>query len=394
MSMHSEPSAEPPVHSGLQSVQPLAFPARFSDGLTAATEAVTVTYTAAGLEISKTGVLNAFRTRLWPYPELAASASLMAKTAADVLLTTPADPGCTLFVDNRDFVRILADRAPHLRARSSRWRAAAPWLGVTVGVAAIAAGIWAFNISPARIVAGFIPDGVRQTMGRRIIATMSDNKRVCSTPEGDAALAKLTNRLSQAADAKFNVVVVDWSLLNAFAAPGEQIVLTRELVQGARNADEVAAVLAHEMGHGLERHPETGVVRLLGMSAALELITGGGGGTLGSAGLILAQLSYTRVAERQADDHSYKILRTAGIPATGFRDFFKRAGELEEKSEVAKTIGQYDVLRTHPQSADRVKRALAQPAYPTTPALDDTDWQALRDICGPKRTPVPKTKTP
>jgi beta-barrel assembly-enhancing protease len=389
--MHSDPHGADPHRAdlpkaALQTAKPVAFPARFSDGLTAATEPVTATFTAAGLEITKSGVLTAFRSRVWAYPGLRAAASLTGK-APDVLLSSPVDPGCSLFVDDPDFVRMLAARAPHLNARTDRLRTAAPWLALSAVVLGGVGWLWAADISPARLIAGLIPDGARETMGKRVVSTMSDNRRVCSTTAGDAALAKLTNRLSQAANAKFSVVVVDWSLLNAFAAPGEQILLTRELVQNARSADEVAAVLAHEMGHGLERHPETGVVRMIGMSAALELVTGGSGGALSNVGLLLAQLSYTRVAEQQADDHSYRILRIAGIPATGFRDFFKRAGELEDKSSVAKSIGQYDILRTHPQSAERVKRALAQPTYPTTPALDDTDWQALKDICGPRKVP-------
>jgi beta-barrel assembly-enhancing protease len=380
--MHSSP---------LQSAPLLAFPARFSDGRTAGSEAVTVTFATGGLEIAKTGAPGAAAPRLWAYASLAASASLTAK-AADVLLTCPTAPGCTLFVDDRDFVRMLADRAPRLKAGADRLRTAAPWLAVSAAVAASVAGLWMADISPSRIVAGFIPDTVRETMGKRIVATMSDSRRVCSTPAGSAALDKLNARLSAAAHAKFNVVVVDWGLLNAFAAPGEQIVLTRELVQNAKSADEVAAVLAHEMGHGLERHPETGIVRMLGMSAAIELITGGAGGALGNAGLVLAQLSYTRAAEQQADDHSYRILRGAGITAAGIRDFFKRAGDLEAKSEVTKTIGQFDILRTHPQSAERVERALSQPAYPATPALDGAEWQALKDICGAKRVTAPKSK--
>jgi beta-barrel assembly-enhancing protease len=381
-----------PHSSTLQSAPVVAFPGRFSDGLTAATEAVSVTFASTGLAIvaaNKPDVL-----RLWAYLPLQASASLTGK-AADVLLTTTAAPGCTLFVDDRNFVRTLAERAPHLNARRDRLRTAAPWLAVSAAIVASIAGLWAADISPARIVAGFIPDGVRETMGKQVIASMSDRRRVCTTPTGQAALDNLTARLSAAANAKFNVVVVDWSLLNAFAAPGEQILLTRELVQNARSSDEVAAVLAHEMGHGLERHPETGVVRMIGMSAAIELMTGGSGGALTNIGLVLATLNYTRTAEQQADDHSYRILRAAGITSAGIRDFFKRAGELEDKSQVSKTIGQYDILRTHPQSADRVKRALSQPPYPTTPALTDAEWQDLKQICGPPPVPrVPASKVP
>ena len=45
------------------------------------------------------------------------------------------------------------------------------------------------------------------------------------------------------------VVLLDWRLVNAFAVPGGQIILTRGLVQTAGSPDEVAGVLAHELGH-------------------------------------------------------------------------------------------------------------------------------------------------
>ena len=96
------------------------------------------------------------------------------------------------------------------------------------------------------------------------------------------------------------MIVIDWPLLNAFAAPGEQIVLTHGIISKAESADEIAGVLAHEMGHGIEMHPESGLVRAIGMMAAIDLMLGGSGGTLANFGALLAQLSYTRDAERVA----------------------------------------------------------------------------------------------
>ncbi len=157
----------------------------------------------------------------------------------------------------------------------------------------------------------------------------------------------------------FKVVVVDWGLLNAFATPGEQIVLTRGLIAKAESADEVAGVLGHEMGHGIEMHPETGIVRAIGLSAAVELMVGGGGGTLGNVGMVLAQLSYTREAEREADDHALAILKKAQISHRGFADFFKRLSDIEEKMG-GTGIGSVDIMRSHPQTLDRRKHVESQ----------------------------------
>src|SRR5438067_2076542 len=84
-----------------------------------------------------------------------------------------------------------------------------------------------------------------------------------------------------------SVVLLDWSLVNAFAVPGGQIILTRGLVQRAGASDEVAGVLAHELGHTLELHPEAGIIRALGLSAAMQLALAGSQGTISNIGLIL-----------------------------------------------------------------------------------------------------------
>src|SRR6185295_12529611 len=103
-----------------------------------------------------------------------------------------------------------------------------------------------------------------------------------------------------------------------------QIIMTRGLVQKAVSPDEVAGVLAHEIGHTLELHPEAGLVRAMGLSAAAQLVFAGSTGNATNIGLLLTQLRYTRVAEREADVHAVRILKNAQISAKGFGDFFER----------------------------------------------------------------------
>jgi predicted Zn-dependent protease len=248
----------------------------------------------------------------------------------------------------------------------------------------IVAGValWLANLSPSQAIARRLPDGVRAKLGEQVVASMTGDKKVCSEAAGSRALETLVTRLTGAAghDKPFKVIVVDWGLVNAFATPGEQIVLTRGLINKAESPDEVAGVLGHEMGHGIEMHPETGVVRAIGLSAAMELMVGGGGGTLGNMGLMLAQLSYTREAEREADQHALSILRKAAISPRGFGDFFRRVSGME--GTTAKSSRAFDILSSHPPSEERRRLVERQADYPATPALDSTEWQALREICG------------
>lgn len=398
--MPSDPGATSQVSS---------FDGRMSDGRTAASVPVQVTFTDAGLTMRAPGTPEPV---VWAYSSLT-TAEPIRKASADTLISSSDMPGATLFVESSAFTKALTARAAHLSVGALRWQYAKPGLMVTAAVALVVALVWVLDLTPARTIAGWLPDPVRVRMGQQVVQAMTKDYPQCYTDEGRAALDKLTARLSAVSGGKqkFNVVVVDWGLLNAFATPGSQIVMTKQIITDAKSPDEVAGVLAHEMGHGLELHPEAGLVRAIGISAALELMSGGNTGTLANFGALLAQLSYTRVAEREADAHAVRILKAAAISPKGLGDFFQRIAKQEgvggidtpndakkddnKKDEVKKdgkdesaaseqTYTSYfntDLLRTHPQSKDRAKLIQSQAAYDATPALSDEDWKALRGIC-------------
>ena len=202
------------------------------------------------------------------------------------------------------------------------------------------------------------------------------------------------------------VIMIDWDIENAFAVPGGQLILTKGLVQKAASADEVAGVLAHELGHAIELHPETGLIRAIALGMAGDLVFAGSN-TTANIGLLLTQIQYTRAAEREADAHAVRILRNAGISPKGFGDFFeridpflriskeakkKRNDERKRDEDIAafgkKLERRLAIVSTHPVTEDRLKMVRSQPDYPATPALSDADWRALREMCGPDvRTP-------
>lgn len=328
---------------------------------------------------------------VWPYGALASSEPLT-DHAIDALLTYSYQPDAALFVADARFARRLAEHAPQLSMRARRWQAVRLWAWAALLAGLVVFSGWIAGLSPARAVARMLPDSAREALGEQVVASMTRNKPVCASPAGVAALDALTGKLSRAAgsDKRFKVVVVDWDLMNAFATPGEQIVLTRGLLEKSKSPDEVAGVLAHEMGHGLEMHPETGMVRSIGLAAGLELVLGGAGGALTNAGLLLAQLSYSRDAEREADEHALLILKESRISAAGLLQFFDRVTEMEEKEG---GIG-LDVLRSHPQTAERRERVIRAETYASEPALDAGSWNALQGICAdmPSVAPQPPSR--
>lgn len=340
----------------------------------------TATLLSAGIEID---LDQGHPRRLWQYAKLTALEPLR-PNAIDVLLSSSEEPGARLFVQGREFAASLKERAPHLTARAERWRGARPWLFLLALIAGFLVVTYVAGWNPLKSFAASLPDSWRQRLGDAARESMTEGHKQCADAAGLAALARMTDRLSKAAPTgtSFTVRVYDWPLMNAFAVPGGQIVLTKGLIDKAETPDEVAGVLAHEMGHGIELHPETGIIRSIGLAAAVEVMLGGSGGALANAGLVLAQLGYSRGAEHQADQRALELLEGAGIAPKGLADFFTRVMKMEaEDGSYAAKAGALNWLRSHPPAAERAEFVRHQHDYPSTPALDAQAWQDLQSIC-------------
>ncbi|MGI9405359.1 MAG: M48 family metallopeptidase [Hyphomicrobiaceae bacterium] len=392
------------------------FSGRFSDGQHAGSDSVTIELRPAGLAfrradetISETVGEAVTNTWFWHYNRLE-TARPIRRGDVDTLVHSPETPGASLFVADVEFVRRLAIEADQISHGSWLWRYTRPALVMLVVFAAIGGGIWALDLSPSRALANMMSDKMRSNIGERIFTSFVGTYPVCSTPDGDAALAKMTARLADADndDAAYNTRVVNWSLENAFALPGRKIILTSGLIKKAKSAEEVAGVLAHEIGHVVKLHPETGVVRAMGLTVAAQFIFAGGSETLGSIGTLLVALRYNRKAEREADAVGLKILRKAKVSPAPLAGFFERvmkknpfdvaaAKKSDKKSVEEKTTEEkgpasrgftksLELLSTHPPTRERIENIRARATYTTRPVLDENEWTALQKICATTET--------
>ena len=284
----------------------------------------------------------------------------------------------------------LAQIAPNLRKRppaGGALKKAGAWLGAAVA----AIGLMIFVIIPglANQLALFIPPEREAAIGR---AAMSQIERflnggdapswICSSPEGDIALAKMTDRLMGERELPYDlqVAVVRHPLVNAFAAPGGYVVLMEGLVDRAETPEEVAGVLAHEIGHVAARDPIRLTLRAAGSAGILTLILGDatGAAAITIAAEQLLSASYTRQAETEADLYALDMLAEANVSAEGFASFFDRLRE-----EYGDMDGALEYFMSHPALASRaeVARSRVDAEADTTPILTDAEWGALREIC-------------
>lgn len=364
--------------------------ATYLDGVSAARQAAT---------IGPTGDLRALAITLadgsvihWPFERLreisggsdkarltlALSAAGADETGRDTARLVVTDPAAVAWF--RQKVTTLDSRD----IRAGTGRRVALWLGGAVA----AVGLMLFVILPAvaDYMAAHLPVEAETALGRTVMKQVevmvsdgTDRDLVCRDGKGLAALARLQDRLvaGAALEQPITLSVFDSEMVNAFAAPGGQVVIFRGLLDEAESADEVAGVLAHEIGHAAARDPTRIALRSAGSAGILALVLGDvtGGTTLALAGEYLMTNSYTRDAEAAADDFGLDLLANTRISAAGMAAFFARiAGEIDRMPEI---------MSSHPLSEMRAARALARSGQqgPTEPALTDADWQALKAIC-------------
>ncbi len=359
----------------------------YSDGQTAAAHDVTLLFDEIGLKIrSQDAGIN----EVWFYDEIRSAQPLSPGEPAHISLSSASSGH--LYVQNVEFAAELLRHAPQLSKRAEGRRVLVPMFAIVAVAGLIAAIIWIFDISVARGIAGLMPDKMRQGFGDQVAHALVGGKKICDNKPGQKALNKIMARLGQGVPSgrAFDVQVADLSIMNAFAAPGERIVVSGKLIKFVKTPEELAGVLAHEMGHGLELHPETGIVRALGISATLNLLLGGSAGTLGEIGGFLLQLKYTRDAERAADAHAIAIMKKVELSPKPLAEFFAR---LQKKSPFGKSkitkktvrdddsSNVFDLLSTHPSLPERVKTIKSLKNWKTRQLLTSAEWEALREIC-------------
>lgn len=173
---------------------------------------------------------------------------------------------------------------------------------------------------------------------------------------------------------KYRLLLRDGGKLgaNALALPGGTIIVTDQLINMFPQDYVLAAVLAHEIGHVEHNHSLRQIYRALGITAMVTMMAGEAGPAaeeLLLEGTAILSLSFSRRHERDADNYSYELLRSNGLPADGLITFFSK---IDEKYDLPEK-GEWGM--THPLSARRVQNIvdrLADDGIAYDPPPDDT----------------------
>ncbi len=157
---------------------------------------------------------------------------------------------------------------------------------------------------------------------------------------------------------EFNVV--NGSEMNAYALPGGKISITRGMVTKLQNEAQLAAVLAHEIGHVSAMHHATFYTRqvvaglLTGIGSSVLQASGiAGADLIAQAGLLAANLTlmkYSRDQERQADELGMEYMVRAQYNPAGY---VQTMALLQEEGQREPTLLE-SFFSSHPLTTERI----------------------------------------
>lgn len=351
------------------------FDAQFADGQTALRQPVRARVTRLGFLIMDE---NGRDIDNWPLDGLELAEEVYRGQPARLIHAQRGD--ANLLIQDPQAIQQLCEDVPSLRKRYlARWTGGhrLVYWGTALIAVALAAIFGLPHLSGA--AAKLVPPQWEQAMGSEVADTFTT--AACNEPQGRAALDQLVTRLTPDTDLPYplHVKIVPVQTVNALAAPGGHIVLFKGLLDAAESPDEVAAVLAHEIGHAVERHPMSGLIRRIGLSLVVSAAVGDASAAVGLAsglGEHLLNMSYSRDDEAAADRLAVEMLNHANISPEGFMRFFERL-DSQDHLPGDKFL---ELLSSHPTHDDRISTARTL-GRGTGPALSNLEWKALRGIC-------------
>ena len=208
-------------------------------------------------------------------------------------------------------------------------------------------------------------------VGRAVAATLLSKYPLCA----DQALIRYVNEIGQAVAlaserpftyAGYHFAVLDTEEVNALACPGGMVFITLGMLKQARDEDELAAILAHEVAHvnhkdGLAAIQQSRWVKAAGMLGSEAARLSGADltelvslfeGSVNDVVKTLIVNGYSREQESAADSSALNFLRRAGYDPFGMTDYLSRLAAEETSRQ-----GDSGIFATHPGMSNRLRRA-------------------------------------
>lgn len=191
---------------------------------------------------------------------------------------------------------------------------------------------------------------IEQSLGRLYSKIYENTEETTTGIQLQEILDGLAKELPKG-ELQYKVHLVANSLINAMALPGGNIVVFSGLIKEVKSENELAFVLAHELGHFANRDHLRGLGRRLVLLTISIALLGGDSSAANFLmnSLLNVEMKFSQHQEKMADLWALDLLNRRYGHVSGATDFFEKMSKKEKKGRILYYFA------THPYPENRVK---------------------------------------
>lgn len=215
-----------------------------------------------------------------------------------------------------------------------------------------------------------------EKLGEILTESVFSEMEEVHSPYLDSVIFEITKRLESGIETTpydYTFHVIKSNEINAFATLGGHIFIYTELIQVTESPEELAAVLAHEMGHVEKRHVVDRMVTEVGLTILFSAISGSDPMVISELLNLTISNVFSRSQEKEADQFALQLMENCTINPVSLAHSFRKLKEHSSSSMIP------EVLSTHPNINARIQASLRyKVADDFTATPFDFDWNRVK----------------
>jgi predicted Zn-dependent protease len=174
---------------------------------------------------------------------------------------------------------------------------------------------------------------------------------------------------------KIKVHLLQSEEVNAFALPGNHLVIYSNLIKESGSPEALCGVIGHELAHLEQSHVTKKLIKEIGLTTLITIAGGENTGAIKEVVKTLTSTAYDRSLEKEADVKSVDYLTASKINPIPFADFMAKTDTRKTSTELENWFS------THPDSKERAEYIKAytkkKGVIKNSKVLSDESWEKL-----------------
>lgn len=221
---------------------------------------------------------------------------------------------------------------------------------------------------------------VEKKIGKMVMKTIRKTNKTIEKESVQAILDKIRDRIEEGNELysgdEIHVHLVVSDDVNAFALPGNHLIVYTGLLRRCDSASELCGVMGHEIGHLRLNHVMKRLAGELGIAVVTSVATNGNTQAATQIVKMLSSSAFQRQQESDADAYSVDCMMRAHINPRGFANFMQKVAKMQEDMPKA-----MEWISSHPDSkerADAIRDLYSDSDVTYEPVLTQEEWDQLK----------------